>query len=359
MIKHALIFNPYFDTLGGGEYFVSQVMDCLLKHDYCLNVAWHEQKLINNLNNRFGINLPLSIKIDNYAWNTLKSKGKLVEKYLLEKGYQLIFWVSDGSIPLLWGRKNWLLFQAPFHKAHGESFINKIKQIKIDQIFCYSHFVKKIIDNEFEIKSQVVFPFINPRLFSLKPLKKEKIILSVGRFDELLNAKKQEILAEAFIRMIKEGITDWNLILAGGLLDKNNPNYLSLLDKIKNYPIKIITNIDYSELIRLYQKSAIYWQATGYGEDLLSHPEKAEHFGLAVLEAKACGANVLVFNGGGLREIIEDASCRWDTLEELVAKTKTIIKKTKLSRQNCNNTPLIRFQQRFYQQLDFLIRKLE
>jgi glycosyltransferase involved in cell wall biosynthesis len=61
---------------------------------------------------------------------------------------------------------------------------------------------------------------------------------------------------------------------------------------------------------------------TGYGQDLDAHPESAEHFGIAIVEAMSAGIIPLAFNAGGPREIL--ARCPellFNSLDELREKT--------------------------------------
>ena len=95
--------------------------------------------------------------------------------------------------------------------------MNKSKLFKINRIICNSKFSKKYVDGEYGFgqKSLVVYPPVDVK--NLKPGKKEKIILSVGRLGERLNNKKQEVLIEAFKKNHRRGLKGWKLILVGGV----------------------------------------------------------------------------------------------------------------------------------------------
>lgn len=327
MTKKALVFNPYFNTLGGGEYYCLTVIEFLLKHKYQVEIAWFNDEIIAKIQKRFAIILGNKVKINKKAFSILSSKKNLLKKYFFEKIYQLIFFVSDGSIPWLFGNKNWIHFQVPFNNVDGSSLLTWLKLKNIDQIICNSKFVKKHIDQEFKVNAIVIYPPLNKIYFDLNKIKKENIILNVGRFDEQLNSKKQDILVKVFKKMVNEGLKDWHLILVGGLLKKDNSYLFKLKQDIKNYPIKILTNLNFEALLYYYQKARIYWHAAGFGEDLQLHPEKAEHFGISILEAMASGNIPLVYGEGGPREIISEQNkdLLWLTLEELILKTKKII----------------------------------
>jgi glycosyltransferase involved in cell wall biosynthesis len=57
--------------------------------------------------------------------------------------------------------------------------------------------------------------------------------------------------------------------------------------------------------VSLYNTASIYWHATGIDADLNINPEKAEHFGISVIEAMAAGCVPIVFAYGGPAEIVD------------------------------------------------------
>jgi glycosyltransferase involved in cell wall biosynthesis len=81
-------------------------------------------------------------------------------------------------------------------------------------------------------------------------------------------------------------------------------------------------------LQRLYAESAIYWHATGLGEDETRAPDKSEHFGITTVEAMAAGCASIVIAKGGQPEIIqhERNGVLWRTLEELERWTLCLIR---------------------------------
>ena len=100
----------------------------------------------------------------------------------------------------------------------------------------------------------------------------------------------------------------YTLYLVGGVGDR--ADHLEYVEKIraasKNYPIEIITNMEWGELVKLFARSHIFWHASGMGEDEDVHPERFEHFGITTVEAMAAGCIPVVINRGGQKEIIND-----------------------------------------------------
>ena len=58
MVKRAAIYDPYLDTLGGGERYCLTVAEILLKHGYKVDLFWSgDQDLIKKAIKRFSLNL--------------------------------------------------------------------------------------------------------------------------------------------------------------------------------------------------------------------------------------------------------------------------------------------------------------
>ena len=94
-----------------------------------------------------------------------------------------------------------------------------------------------------------------PRLQESTWQTKENIILSVGRFDNILNAKKQDVLIDAFRTLVvREKIDNWKLVLIGGsLLEPKNNSYLQYLEKkAANLPVEFIVNPPFNILKEQY-----------------------------------------------------------------------------------------------------------
>lgn len=306
----AAIFNPYLDTLGGGERYTMSFARVLLELGWSVDVEWKDPEIKRDFENRFGLDL----KEINFIPDIKRGDG-----------YDLCFWVSDGSIPILKARKNFLHFQVPFHHISGNNLLNKMKFIRIDRIICNSLFTKKFIDHEYGVESIVVYPPVPVN--RIKPKRKENVILSVSRFSQLKQSKHQDVLIKVFKKMVDHGLKDWKLILAGGV-EVGVGDYIEKLERLtEGYPIEIIKSPDFKTIVDMYGKAKIFWSASGFGEDEEKNPENVEHFGIAVVEAMAGGAIPVVFNAGGHKEIVEDglSGFLWTSETEFRKKTKSII----------------------------------
>lgn len=311
----AAIYNPYFDTLGGGERFTASFIKVLVDKGYSVDIEWKDKTIVQKIENRFGI----ALKNTKVARNVKRGDG-----------YDVCYWISDGSIPLLKSRNNILIFQEPFKGINGDTLMNKMKFIRINSSICYSKFVKKIIDAEYRIKSKVIPPAVDVERFKTK--KKENVILYVGRFSTLKQSKNQDVLIEVFKKMCDKGLKGWRLILAGGV-EVGVGDFVEGLETMsKDYPIEIIQSPSLRSLESLYGKAKIFWSATGFGVDEKENPGKMEHFGITVVEAMSAGAVPLAFNGGGHKEIVKSGhdGYLWVTKKDLTLKTLGLIKDKEL-----------------------------
>lgn len=309
----AAIYNPYLDSLGGGERYTMAVATKLAKMGYKVDVEWKDEGISKELEKRFGIDL---------------SKISIVDSINRGDGYDVCFWVSDGSIPMLRSRNNLLHFQIPFTGVNGKTLLNKMKFYRINHIVCNSEFTKSFIDKEYGVDSEVLYPPVDTEHFT--PGRKENVILSVGRFSQLTQSKNQHVLVDAYKEMYDSGMKKYKLILAGGS-DVGVDRYVKKLrDSAKGYPVRIIEGPSFAELIKLYRKAKIFWSASGYGVDEKKEPKKVEHFGIVTVEAMSAGAVPIVTNLGGHKEVVDGGNGElWDTKSDLIDKTRDLINNTK------------------------------
>ncbi len=318
--KKIAIISPYLSVLGGGERYILTIAE---NNSYTNNVTVfaHDLEILNKGSTKFNLNLK-RVKVEKFPAN--------LTLYLLKSRYDVIIYVTDGSLPFLPPGKNLLIIQSPLH-IPDSSLITKLKLTTINSALCYSQFIKNIINNRLEIKTHVIPPPVDT--LNLKPLTKQNYILSVGRFFTWLHSKKQDFLIDSFKKLIKkENSTGWTLKLVGSI-DEGSQEYVQKLQiSARGYPIEIITDVNYEKLKQLYGKAKIYWHGAGFGEDLSRYPEKAEHFGISTVEAMSAGCVPIVFNGGGQKEIVKNAvnGFLFNTQEQLLTQTLTLINNDEL-----------------------------
>jgi len=317
-MKKILVHSPYWHVGGGGERYVLTAAQCL-STEFLVSTDVADSGNLSFLGKSLGLDL-----------SRVKAVGKIAEVSKV-KGYDGIFWLSDGSIPFLpFFQTKVIHFQAPFKNVGGKSLKNKLKLIGA-KVICNSEYTKKFIDREFGINSTVIYPPVETDKF--KPMEKDRLILTVGRFSSSSQFKRHDLLIEAFKDLLKSGIKGWRMVIVGKVEDPQSLKIISgLRSKIKGLPIAIKTDLEHKRLRFLYGQSSIYWHAAGYGADLNKNPERAEHFGISTVEAMAAGAVPFSFSAGGQLEIIRNGEngFLWNNPHELISLTKKIIDDDKL-----------------------------
>jgi glycosyltransferase involved in cell wall biosynthesis len=174
---------------------------------------------------------------------------------------------------------------------------------------------------------QPVAPFV-PEL--LPGSARRSTIVSVGRFFDARHGhgKKQLELVEAFRSLVRSGRADgWELTLIGGCDAANRDYLLEVRRAAIGLPVSVLANAPGALRQEVVGSASIYWHAAGFGEDPERHPERFEHFGIAIVEAMSAGVVPVVFDAAGPAEIVEDgvSGRRWTTIDELVEMTAELI----------------------------------
>jgi len=274
--------------------------------------------MVNTATNRFHLDLS-RVKIVPNSFG----HDHIFKKLLESASYDLIFFLSDGSVPTSLAKRNILHFQVPFSHVSMHPW----KAMRYQQIVVNSEFTKNNLDTDIKIPITVIYPPVDIEGF--RSGKKSKTILSVGRFSSLYGAKKQDILIHSFKEMYKKKICPgWRLVLAGGCLASDSAYLKELQDMAKGYPIEFQINCSYDVLRGLYEESQMYWHAAGYGE---TKPEHMEHFGITTVEAMAAGCIPIVYKGGGQTEIVQHGKngYLWTEEKELMEITLRVLKDKK------------------------------
>lgn len=326
-MKKALIFDPYLDTLGGGERYVLSFASCLADLGYSAQLAWYDPEILHDAGKRFGQSYA-NLSVSQEAYLNCTKAQSLYQKFLFQKDYDLIFWVSDGSIPFLFGKQNLLHLQVPFTNFGKTDPLSKVKQLFISKYVCNSKFTKNVYASTLALKKlAVLYPPVDTQKMS--SAKKEKWIISVARFDSPMHHKRQDILIEAF-KKLHASHADYKLLLAGG--SKDPATISDLIKKAKGLPVEFILNPSFPVLHELYSKSRFFWHAAGFEIDEVKNPEKVEHFGITTVEAMGASCIPVVIKKGGQKEIIKHSVNGYlcDDVNQLVDFTNHLIDSPKL-----------------------------
>lgn len=320
--KQAALYDPYLDVMGGGEKHILSVMKVLEEEGYGVSVFWKE-----NVADKIRTQLGLSFKELSFVPDVLPHSS-ILSKIRALRDFDVFIYVTDGSYFFSNAHKNITFFMYPDQKIYPLGIMNTIKTYNYTYI-CNSRFTQKHLLAS-GIEAQVLYPYIEHPIVSTTPVRKDKIILSVGRFFPQLHSKRQDKIIEWFkiLKQKNHMYKDFKLILAGGLKDEDKAYFITLQQLARDDKNIIFrTNISTKEIIDLYQKSLVYWHFAGIGVYEELHPEMVEHLGITPLEAMSEKSIVFCYRAGGPTEIIQDGEngFLFSSQEELFKKMDSVI----------------------------------
>jgi glycosyltransferase involved in cell wall biosynthesis len=212
------------------------------------------------------------------------------------------------------GRRNAMLCQFPYRDPGPEI-------AGFELIVCQSEYVRSWVREYWQRDAAIVNPPIDVPPGPPAWGEKGRSILAVGRFFSGGHSKRQDVLVEAFRKLVDGGLAGWELHLAGSVhRDAHHRGFFEgVARRAEGYPIRLHPDIPRAELDRLYAAASIYWHAAGYGADAEAEPERLEHFGMTTAEAMAHGCVPVVYGAGGQLEVVRDSvdGRLWTTTEQL------------------------------------------
>ncbi|MDP2290885.1 MAG: glycosyltransferase family 4 protein [Actinomycetota bacterium] len=175
---------------------------------------------------------------------------------------------------------------------------------------------------------------VSPPVVMREPGEKTNLILSVGRFfDERSGHSKRQLeLVRAFRTLIDGGLTGWRLVLIGGCSPADREYAMAVRREAQGLPVEVRLSAPGAVLDAHVGAASIYWHAAGFGSDLALHPDRAEHFGIAPIEAMSAGAVPVVFGAGGPAEVVQHDvnGLHFHTIDELVQHTLRLVSDVEL-----------------------------
>ena len=202
-----------------------------------------------------------------------------------------------------------------------------------DTLLAISEYTQEWTRRRWGSESVLAPPPVDTERFGSAPAAKKRVLLSVGRFFAASHHSKKHIeMLGAFREMCDRGLVPqgWEFHLAGRV-HRETPQHVAYFEEVKRlargYPIRILEDIPYDDLAKEYREAAIFWHATGWGEDDDLYPERFEHFGITTCEAMSAGCIPVVIDKAGQREIVTDGVNGYTflTSRELIDKTASLM----------------------------------
>ena len=267
---------------------------------------------------------PVKLRLD-LASRWRRRVGLAVKRLLPRAARELIFsryWLTQSQL----SEWNLRLNSIPKRLATFEDLDT------YSSIWAISEFTRKWIGAYWNRPSVVLYPPVATH--RLAPSTKQNQILSVGRFFAGSHNKKHLVMMLAFKKMVDQGLAGWTLHLAGQVTPgaEHQRYFEQVRAQCTGYPIVVHTDISSAQLATLYGESAIYWHASGFGDNVDVDPIKFEHFGISTVEAMAAGCVPVVIGSGGQPEIVQhgENGFLWQSLDELNAYSWQVIRDLRL-----------------------------
>lgn len=347
------IYQSYWGVVGGGQRYIAVVAEFLAReHD--VEIVHHCEGFTPE-----SVEEPMQVDLSTVRfrcvpaiqrpnWPTSHPLRRLqLERDLgreISEPYDLF--IDSSDIPPFFNhaRRGALLIHFPlvsFEEYHGHTTDNwqshhfalrwlknlfhrhewKQRFASYDGCMVNSEFTRHWIKRLWGLDAKIVFP---PLRAGLNPQSKRQTILSIGAI-RAAQHKKQTVTLNAFKSLCDAGLAGWRYVMMGasGSSRDDQDALNGLRDLAAGYPIDIRNDVSGAELKDALETSSILWHSMGYGVDAEIEPRRMEHFGMVATEALAAGCIPVVFNGGGLREIITNGKTGylWSTPEELQQQT--------------------------------------
>jgi len=246
------------------------------------------------------------------------------EYYDLEKFYNKKLGVILKTMHLFGG----FLFK-PFLK-------NQFKHI--EKTISISQNNKAKIKKYYNLDSEIIYPPINCEKYKWK--KNKEYWLSVNR---LYPAKRIELQLKAFQKLPEKKL----IIVTDYAIGDESLGYVKKLEKMKLSNVEFVLRPTHKELLNFYSEC----------EGFLA-TSKEEAFGMAVVEAMACGKPIVAVNEGGFKETVLNNETGFlvdADPEKIIEAIKKISKEPEKFKENCKKQALKFDSKKFFEKIRKLI----
>lgn len=322
------IYNRYWNTRGGGEKHAGAAAEAL-SADHDVDLIGQEPFDPAQLSRSLNLDLSRTRRV---IWPEAP-EGEVAE---LTRAYDVFVNSTYGScLPSRARRAAYLVF---FPQPVAHPWLARLSRSgppsrgflrTYGVLIANSEYTRGWIERRWKRESLTLLPPVDVALFRAPPgVRKERRILSVGRFFAGSGNKKHLEMMGAFRRMCDRGLLPgWRLRLAGNV-HREHGEHLRYFDEVRRlalgYPIDILPDLPLEALRGEYHAAALYWHAAGWNEDEARNPERFEHFGITTCEAMSAGCVPIVIAKAGQLELVEDGrnGFTFSREDELIRKTQ-------------------------------------
>src|SRR5271157_1144466 len=294
--RTAAVYTPYALRPGGGESYLL-TLAAILAARYRVSIVTPHRYSSLRLRNLGG-----ELRIDLSALHLITE-----EELLKTDSPDLMVTMGNYILPGIEGRgkTNIYLCQFPFHmdaaRIHAQrSLLDNYGTILVYSDYARAHLYAGLSAHRLPPKPITV---LHPPVQQIAgdATSKKNIILSVGRFFVGSHSKRHDALIATFKSIAFRFDQPVELHLAGSSTpEPQHIDYMAqLMASAQGFPIHFHVNPSSEQLHQLYRDAAVYWHGTGIGADLVVAPEKAEHFGISLVEAMSAEAVPFSLAAGG------------------------------------------------------------
>lgn len=300
--RRALVFSPYALTPGGGERYIL-TLAAALSRDHAVvfaSPAPYSRLRLRTMGAQLGIDLSRVVP-------------KALDALDGAPPFDLMIAMGNEMVPPIRarGRRNLFMCQFPFplppDARPAASDYEGYEAVLVNSDYTSRHLRQALHTAALpEPPIRIVSPPVPHMAGSARD--KRPMILSVGRFFTTGHNKRHDLLIDAFRELHRRHDGAISLHLAGALApEREHRDYLARLQTMaQDLPVEFHPDCTAETLRGLYRDAALYWHGTGLAVDLQAHPERAEHFGITIVEAMSAQCVTFALQAGGAPEIITE-----------------------------------------------------
>ena len=352
--RRVAVYDLYWSTMGGGEQVDGTLAQVLADHHH-VTVLGPEPPDTDALRRRLGVDLSRCdyrrVSSDAEASQASADFDLFVNGTYLStavnrsaEGWYYVHF--PGTVPTVRDRTRQRVAQvAAARLAHADGRLARVRTSferrvaptehlpSYGRYLANSAYTARWVERLWGVPCEVLYPPV--RQHPASPVAgKRPLVLVLGRFFDPRygHSKKQHELFDTFVQLRRRGLLDgWTLAMVGGADAANRDYVLDLKRRSRALPasidVELHVNASGATVQRLLGEASLLWHGAGLGEHPERHPERFEHFGIAVVEAMAAGAVPVVFGAAGPAEIVRDGvdGWHWVTTDDLARRTAELV----------------------------------